>query len=152
MATSCKTWCGLTLVASLLLGLVILLAIYLLVRKITCKTGGGSTLSTRSPKGATEVSEDQANKLINGSTPVVIMVYADWCGHCKAMKPDFISVAKKMSSMANFVMVNGAKAKIMTQENGIDGFPCMLKYVGGKRVGKLMGRQSEDAIKSFAKS
>ena len=39
------------------------------------------------------------------SLPCVVMFHADWCGHCKQLKPHFDKLANKHSGKANFVHI-----------------------------------------------
>jgi len=147
MANPCQTWCGLTLVASLVIGLVVLLAIYLIVRKLACSGGGGSTLSLGSNTAKQMSEKDALASIRHSPSPVVLMVYADWCGHCTAMKPDFIAVSQ--SKKAVFGLVNGDQAKTFAKDNDVTGYPCILKFKNGKLEDKMMGRRSKEDIQRF---
>ena len=70
----------------------------------------------------------------------VVVVYADWCGHCKSFKPAMIKAAEKSSKI---VLLNSdtPEGKKFMAENGVTGFPSVVK--GGKT---LNIPRTEDAL------
>jgi thiol-disulfide isomerase/thioredoxin len=56
----------------------------------------------------------------------VVVVYADWCGHCKAAKPEF----EKAASMSNKVVLLNSDTpagKEYIKKNNVKGFPTIVK-------------------------
>lgn len=148
----CRAWCGTTLVASIIIGLFLVLGVYLILRKLNQKSNSKGRMSSMDSAGA-EVSESDLYKAIKsgGSTPVVAMIFANGCGHCEAMKPDFKKAAGDLQGKATLVMVEGPKCKKLTEENQIQGFPTMILYKRGKKADMAVGRRSYDDILKFAK-
>lgn len=151
--SKCKQRCGVSLLTSLVVGIILLLIVYIIVSKVSSngsKSKAGSTMASAGKD--LEMSEQEALTAGSktGSKPLVIMLYMDGCGHCQMMKPDFVQVASELSQTAQFGCVDGMKAKKICDSNGIRGFPCMIKYKNGKQVDKAMGRQNKDAIRKFA--
>lgn len=69
---------------------------------------------------------------VRGSSPNrVVLYYADWCGHCKAFKPEFdraAETARKEGLDVEFVRVNADKqggTPCLTYK-GVSGFPTVL--------------------------
>lgn len=154
MANSCKKWCGVSLFGSLVVGLIALLVVYLIVVKLIKKDdkGDDSMAAENGDVGDLEMTEKQmkdAAKKASSSKPLIVMVYAPWCGHCKAMKPDFVESARELGQIAHFGCLNGDNAKSFCTGNDIAGFPCMLRFENGKIVDKAPGRRDKSTIKSF---
>ena len=76
------------------------------------------------------------------TTPMVVFVYADWCGHCTNYKPYFNEyVDSQKQNMKDgkigFVMYNFDKPvenkKIAWEDIGCQSFPCVQIYYKGRK-------------------
>ena len=56
----------------------------------------------------------------------VVVVYADWCGHCKSAKPEF-NKAAKMSSKVVLLNSDTPEGKTYMKEHNVKGFPTIMK-------------------------
>ncbi len=69
----------------------------------------------------------------NDSSPVLVMYYADWCGHCKRTKPELEKAMSAYSGPIKIVMVDGDASEnsaLMKQED-VQGFPTIRYYKSG---------------------
>jgi thiol-disulfide isomerase/thioredoxin len=80
-----------------------------------------------------EVTEAAAAALLANpsSKPVIVFLYATWCGFCKKMKPVYESLASKFPGV-QMVMVNADKAPKLVSDNKITGYPSFLRNFGHK--------------------
>ena len=111
--------------------------------------GGGARLRT----GSQEVQELETAKdmreALHGEAPVIVLMYADWCGHCAAMKPDFAKLAGELDkSGIKFAQVESAKVTGMGKCEGakgqlppVRGYPMLVHTLHGT-VQHKVGRQS----------
>jgi protein disulfide-isomerase A6 len=78
--------------------------------------------------------------------------YAPWCGHCKNLKKDWISAAKKMKGKVNFGAVDcdQAKNKALCSEYGIKGFPTIKYKRPGKKPKDYKGARDAKSIGDYA--
>jgi thiol-disulfide isomerase/thioredoxin len=58
---------------------------------------------------------------------VFIMLYADWCGHCRNTKPDFNNF---YHSKYDIVLVNADKSEELVKTMGAAGFPHFTIFNG----------------------
>ena len=74
--------------------------------------------------------------VLRQDVPTLVMFYAPWCGHCKALSPVFAHAAKEFREIAKFVAVDATVDRTMWgKDHGIDGFPTLKLYsAGSKRV------------------
>jgi thiol-disulfide isomerase/thioredoxin len=101
------------------------------------------------------VEYDNMNDVCNdlqGKEKVIVMAYADWCGYCKAMKPDFEALLEKAPKHVKVGRINDNVITMLescTGKNGtvdvIRAYPTIL-YSDGKKITKVMGRQSLQAL------
>ena len=73
-------------------------------------------------------------EVIDNDKDVLIMFYAPWCGHCKALHPKYEEAAKKLKKNNPKLVL----AKIDATENEVEsvhitGFPTVKFYAGNKK-------------------
>lgn len=90
--------------------------------------------------GPTKVIElqngDEADGFLSQG-PAVLMVYANWCGHCKHMMPAFDHASTQTN--VKFARIEGHKAPQFMQKHGIRGFPTILTVTRANELGRHMG-------------
>lgn len=100
------------------------------------------------PEGADEIDEADALKWLGGGHrpghAAVLMVYAPWCGACKATKPGYDAAAKEAavataskSKPIHFLMVDGMKARGLMSKHGVTAFPTIFGIRADGRVVKF---------------
>ena len=80
------------------------------------------------------VGKTYEKEVINNDKDVMLLFYAPWCGHCKALHPKYEEVAKKLKAKNPKLLM----AKIDATENeveniNISGFPTVKFYPGNKK-------------------
>jgi thiol-disulfide isomerase/thioredoxin len=128
-------------------------------RASSCGGGGGSVASmVRAEEGATapysrDMKEFQSWQdvcdALQSDTKTIVMAYADWCGYCKAMMPDY---EKLLRFAPRDVVVGRINANLITHAevcNGprgnidvLNGYPTIL-FNGskGKKILKVVGKK-----------
>ena len=61
-----------------------------------------------------------------GSRPVIIDFYADWCAPCRQLSPLVEEIAKEYSGKIDVYKVDTEKEKTLSQNLGISGLPTLL--------------------------
>ena len=80
----------------------------------------------------------------------IVMVYADWCGHCKAMMPALEAASNEPNTRIG--KFDGTKDQKFMQEQGIRGFPTiLLKGSGEGEFPKYNGGRDKDSLASVAR-
>ena len=93
----------------------------------------------------------------NKNTIIVGKVYADWCGHCQMLKPEWSKMKKHIYSKKGkkrvvFVEIEEkqieSKLRPLEMEHGvkvnINGYPTLFRISGGKLVYYTGNRQSNE--------
>lgn len=78
--------------------------------------------------------------------PVLVDVWAPWCGPCRMMAPAFEQAAKTLAGEVRLVKVNGDNAPGLMQSYGIQGIPTMLLLKDGKLVNRVSGAMAAGQI------
>mmetsp|Transcript_24722 Transcript_24722/g.38388 ORF Transcript_24722/g.38388 Transcript_24722/m.38388 type:complete len:224 (-) Transcript_24722:177-848(-) len=101
---------------------------------------------------AIELTPDTWDAETSGKT-VFVKFYAPWCGHCKALKPDWDKLMEEFASSTTQLIADvdctadGNDA--LCTANGVQGFPT-LKWGDPEDLQEYQGPRSFDALKEFA--
>ena len=78
------------------------------------------------------LTSDTFDTFVAENPSVLVMFYAPWCGHCKAMKPDYMQAAKMMKDAGVhgvLAAVDATKETELGKKYDVKGFPT-IKYFG----------------------
>lgn len=78
--------------------------------------------------------------------PVVIDVYATWCGPCQYMKPIFEQLAKELSDTYSFAQLNVDEARELAISYGISSVPTFVFIKDNQIKGKVTGALSKEEL------
>ena len=84
----------------------------------------------------------------------VVLFYADWCGHCKTLKPVWDEVAKGVNEKekGRMIKVNcgeGTKHdKEIMEKYSIDGYPTIIVFEDGKPT-PYEGKRTKEGLESL---
>ena len=84
----------------------------------------------------------------------MILYYADWCGHCKTMKPEWEKATSKLtkSKHINIAEIESSHISKLTPSPIVEGFPTLKMYVKGKEVAQFDDERVADKMTKFALS
>ncbi len=78
------------------------------------------------------------SELINGSTPVLVDMYADWCGPCKTLAPMLKDAKSQFGDKVKIIKIDVDKNPAVAQKFQVRGVPTLILF----KEGKLLWRQS----------
>ena len=84
--------------------------------------------------------------VLNHDKPVVVDVWADWCGPCKMLAPQFAAAEKMLEGKARFVKLDADKSKKITRKYKVMALPSLLYFKDGKLVDRSSGVVSKNNI------
>lgn len=98
-----------------------------------------------------EATASQVQKLVLESpVPVLVDVYADWCGPCKALGPALEDMAVKAGGMFRLVKINADHERAVSGALEVTALPTVFGIRDGKILNMFEGMpRSEDAMKNF---
>jgi thioredoxin len=103
----------------------------------------------------TDINKPDFEKLVlNSSVPVVVDVWAEWCGPCRMYSPVIEEVSKDYDGKVKFVKINADadSNQELLESYGIMSIPTTLLIVEGKVKATNIGTISKDALRKWLKS
>nr|CDS31461.1 protein disulfide isomerase A3 [Hymenolepis microstoma] len=79
----------------------------------------------------------------------MVKYYAPWCGHCKALAPDYEAAATELKSVLPLFEVNCDEDRELCDEAGVRGFPTLKVYANGIHVDDYNGPRTKKALVDF---
>lgn len=92
---------------------------------------------------------------LQGKGKVIVMAYADWCGYCKKMKPDYEALLSKAPADLKIGRINEKAITMLESCSGKNGVVDMIRayptvlYSDGTTLKKVMGAQTIDSLMSL---
>ena len=92
------------------------------------------------------ISPDTARQKMQDKAVIAFM--ADFCGHCKNMKPDFFEAAAAVPGVYWVDASDDKEANQLVEDLGIQGFPSVLFFEKGVKIDEYKGARKAGAFKS----
>src|SRR5919108_2468355 len=83
------------------------------------------------------------------TTPVVVDLWAPWCGPCRTLGPIIESVVDETQGKVVLAKVNVDETPKISRASGGRGIPAVYALSGGRVVDGLIGAQPEPAVREF---
>lgn len=80
------------------------------------------------------------------STPVVVDLWAEWCGPCKQIAPILAEIAAEQSGRLTVVKVNVDDHPEIAQRYGVMSIPTLLVFQDGDVRKKLVGAKGKSQL------
>ena len=80
------------------------------------------------------LTSDNFTSVVTESQLVLVEFYAPWCGHCKALEPEYKKAAADLSKHGIPLAKVDATVEVdLAKENGVDGYPTIFMFRNGKK-------------------
>ena len=100
-----------------------------------------------------EVDEEGfARHVTNNDIPVLVDVWAPWCGPCRAMAPMFERAAEQLEPNVRLLKLNSDKAPALSSRLNIAGIPTLLLMRRGREIARQAGTMDARSIVAWAEA
>ncbi|WP_343698978.1 thioredoxin [Caulobacter sp.] len=90
--------------------------------------------------------ETFAREVLASDVPVLVDVYADWCGPCKSMLPTLEDVAGEFDGAVRFLKLDLDHCPATAKAYDVQSIPTYLIFSGGRQVERYSGVMSRSKL------
>jgi thioredoxin 2 len=90
-----------------------------------------------------------ADVVANSTLPVVVDLWAPWCGPCRTVGPLLEQLAVDLAGSVRVVKVNVDEAPEVSARLGVQGIPTMVLFSGGAEVSRQVGALPGPALRQW---
>lgn len=97
-----------------------------------------------------EVRADDFERVVERSAlPVLVDLWAPWCGPCRAVAPALEQLAAERAGSVRVVKVNVDEAPGVSAQLGVQGIPTMVLFADGAETSRQVGALPLDGIRRW---
>lgn len=98
----------------------------------------------------TELNTQTFDSFISSSDkPVLVDLWASWCGPCKMLSPLVDQLAEKMSGQVQVAKVNIDESAEIAMRFGVNAIPALLLFKNGELLDQSVGYIPMDQLAAF---
>lgn len=92
-----------------------------------------------------------AQEVTKSDKPVLLDIYADWCGPCKMLAPELEAFASETDSI-KVCKLNADESTDLAMIYGVMSIPTLLLFKDGKEIARHVGGCEKQDIADFCKA
>jgi thioredoxin 2 len=93
--------------------------------------------------------EDFAEVAEQASVPVLVDLWAPWCGPCRMVSPALAQLAGEMAGRVKLVKVNVDEAPKLQQRYGVQAIPTLMVLRHGQVIARQAGAAPAPALRAW---
>jgi thioredoxin 2 len=93
--------------------------------------------------------EDFAEVAGSSAIPVLVDLWAPWCGPCRMVSPALEQLARERAGQLKLVKVNVDEVPNLAQRFSVQGVPTLIVMVGGEEIARQVGAAPEHVLRGW---
>lgn len=85
-------------------------------------------------------------QVARSTLPVLVDIWAPWCGPCLAMAPAYEAAARELEPHVRLIKLNSDAEQAIAGRLGIRGIPTLILFHGAKEIARTSGAMSAGQI------
>jgi thioredoxin 1 len=101
------------------------------------------------------VKVDSANfkaEVLDSAIPVVVDLWAEWCGPCKMIGPSLEELSAEYAGKVKIVKLNIDENPDLGAQLGVRSIPTLLMFKGGERADMKVGAYPKTVLSGWIKN
>jgi len=95
-----------------------------------------------------KIDEAEFNELVAQGGPMVVDMWAEWCGPCRVMGPMLDNISRAYEGSVAFYKCNVDENPQLARRFNVMSIPTLLMFRDGRKVSSIVGATGPDRVVS----